>query len=168
MPLHLRSFDLSESLGSYRSVLLVSCPVCPPTSLASDNDSPLIEFFKHGIKTPAYENHLNEIRKSMEARGIRAGVFTSYLPCPTTCMWTSGQRNRLRKRAMHYDAALVMGCESAQRTVEEALEDTKCDVILGMRLVGLTNARLKFKFPLNIELDSPTRVNAHEHAGHAT
>ena len=167
MPLHLESLDISDGLKSYKSVLLVSCPVCPPTSLASDNDSPLIEFFKHGIKTPAYEEHLKELRKSMEAKGIRTGVFTSYLPCPTTCMWTAGQRYRLRKRAMNYDAALVMGCESAQRTVEETLKDTKCDAILGMRLVGLTNAKLKYKFPLTLKLDSPMRVDAHEYTGHA-
>ena len=167
MPLHLESLELSDRLKSYKSVLLVSCPVCPPASLASDNDSPLIEFFKHGIKTPAYEEHLKELRKSMEAEGIRTGVFTSYLPCPTTCMWTAGQRNRLRKRAMNYDAALVMGCESAQCTVEETLEGTKCNAILGMRLVGITNAKLKLKFPLNIKLDSSMRVDAHEYTGHA-
>jgi len=154
-------------LKSYKSVLLVSCPVCPPASLASDNDSTLIEFFKHGIKTPAYEEHLKELRKSMEAKGIRTGVFTSYLPCPTTCMWTAGQRNRLRKRAMNYDAALVMGCESAQCTVEETLKGTKCNAILGMRLVGITNAKMKLKFPLNIKLDGPMRVDAHEYTGHA-
>ena len=166
MPLHLESLDLSDSLKSYQSVLLVSCPVCPPASLASDDDSPLIEFFKHGIKTPAYEEHLKKLRDSMEARGIRTGVFTSYLPCPTTCMWTAGQRSRLRKRAMNYDAAIVMGCESAQCTVEETLEGTKCVAILGMQLVGITNAKLKLEFPLNIKLDSPIRVDAHEHAGH--
>jgi hypothetical protein len=166
MPLHLESLDLSDRLENYKSVLLVSCPVCPPTSVASDNDSPLVEFFKHGIKTPAYEEHLGELRKSMEAKGIRTGVFTSYLPCPTTCMWTTGQRKRLRKRAMNYDAAVVMGCESAQCTVEETLEGTKCDAILGMQLVGITNAKLKLEFPLNIKLDSPMRVDAYEHAGH--
>ena len=167
MPLHLESLDLSDRLKNYKSVLLVSCPVCPPASLASDDDSPLIEFFRHGIKTPAYEKHLDEIRKSMEDKGLRTGVFTSYLPCPTTCMWTAGQRNRLRKRAMDYEAALVMGCESAQSTVEETLEGTNCDAILGMQLVGITNARLKFEFPLNIKLDSPVRVHAHERVGHA-
>ena len=167
MPLHLESLDLSDNLKCYKSVLLVSCPVCPPASLACDNDSPLIEFFKHGIKTPAYEEHLKQLRKSMEASGIRTGVFTSYLPCPTTCMWTTGQRNRLRKRARNYDAALVMGCESAQCTVKQTLKGTNCDAILGMQLVGITNAKLKFEFPLIVKLDSPMRVGAHEHSGHA-
>ena len=162
MPLHLEPLDLLERLQSYRSVLIVSCPVCPPASLASDDDTPLIEFFKHGIKTPAYEKYLDELRDSLEREGIRTGVFTSYLPCPTTCLWTAGQRNRLLKRASKYDAALVMGCASAQCTVEDTLKETDCDAILGMRLAGIINARLKFEFPLNVMLDSTVLVGANE------
>jgi hypothetical protein len=60
-----------------------------------------------------------------------------------------------------------MGCESAQCTVEETLKSTECDATLGMRLVGITNAKLKLKFPLNIKLDSPMRVDAHEYTGNA-
>jgi len=164
MPLHLEPLDLSEKLQRYKSVLLVSCPVCPPASLAADNDSPFIEFLSHGIKTPAYENYLDSLRERLESKGIRTGEFTSYVPCPTTCMWSAGQRSRLLKKARNYDAALVMGCESAQCTVEETLRDTDCDVILGMRLVGITNAKLKFEFPLNFWLDSPMRVGANEQA----
>jgi hypothetical protein len=167
MPLHLKPLDLFERLKSYNSVLIVSCPVCPPASLASDNDTPLIQFFKHGIKTPAFEEYVDELKESLEREGIRTGVFTSYLPCPTTCMWTPGQRKRLLRRAREYDAALVMGCTSAQCTVEETLKDTDCDAILGMQLVGVTNARLKFEFPLNIMLDSPMRVAANEQREHS-
>ena len=162
MPLHLKPIDLFERLKSYGSVLIVSCPVCPPASLASDDGTPLIQFFKHGIKTPAYEEYLDELCESLEHEGIRTGVFTSYLPCPTTCTWTPGQRNRLLRRSKEYDAALVMGCSSAQCTVEETLRDTGCEAILGMQLVGVTNAKLKFEFPLNVMLDSPKRVAANE------
>ena len=166
MPLHLEPLDLLKRLQSYGSVLIVSCPVCPPASLASDNDAPLIEFFKHGIKTPAYEEMLDELRKSLKREGIRTGLFTSYLPCPTTCMWTAGQRNRLQKRARDYEAAVVMGCTSADSTVEETLKETECDVILGMRLAGIINARLKFGFPLKVMLDRPMLVGANEQAAH--
>ena len=167
MPLHLKPLAISERLKRYSSVLIVSCPVCPPASLASDKNTPLIQFFKHGIKTPAYEEYLDELKRSLEREGIRTGVFTSYLPCPTTCMWTPGQRNRLLRRASEYDAAVVMGCTSAQCTVEEALKETNCDAILGMQLVGVTNARLKFEFPLNVILDSPIRVAANEQREHS-
>jgi hypothetical protein len=164
MPLHLEPLDLLERLQSYSSVLIVSCPVCPPASLASDADTPLVEFFKHGIKTPVYEKYLDELRESLERAGTRTGVFTSYLPCPTTCMWTAGQRKRLLKRASEYDAALVMGCASAQRTVEETLKETDCDAILGMRLAGIINAELEFEFPFNVKLGNKMLVGANERA----
>ena len=162
MPLHLEPLDLSDRLQDHSSALIVTCPVCPPASLASDNDSPFIEFFKHGIKTPAFEDFLEEFSDTLEQHDIRAGRFTSYMPCPTTCLWTSGQRNRLLKRAQDYDAVLVMGCESARYTVEEALKDIDCDVILAMQLVGITNASLKFELPFTIRLGNLARVEANE------
>ena len=167
MPLHLEPLDLSDRLRDDSSALIVTCPVCPPASLASDNDSPFIEFFKHGIKTPAYENFVADLRETLERRNIKTGVFTSYMPCPTTCLWTSGQRNRLLKRARDYDAVLVMGCESARYTVEEALKDADCDVILAMQLVGITNASLKFEFPFTVRLGNLARVNANERTAQA-
>ena len=166
MPLHLEPLDLLERLQSYSSILIVSCPVCPPASLASDDGSPLVEFFKHGIKTPAYERHLDDLREALEREGIKTGVVTSYIPCPTTCMWTAGQRNRLLKRATDYDAALVMGCAPAQRTAEEALKETNCEAILGMQLARIINARLIFELPLNVMLDSTMLVGAKEHVQH--
>jgi hypothetical protein len=168
MPLHLEPLDLSGKLRNYKSVLIVSCPVCPPASVASDNDAPLIEFFKYGVKTPVYEDLLDDLREDLERNEIKTGVFTSYLPCAAACLWTAGQRHRLLKRARGFDAALVMGCESARCTVEEALKDTDCDVLLGMQLVGVTNAKLKFEFPLNARLDHPARVSANERVGHAS
>ncbi len=164
MPLHLQPLDLADKLQDYKSVLIVSCPVCPPASLASDNDSPFMEFFRHGVKTPAFENHVAELRESLGRNGIRTGVFTSYMPCPATCLWTSGQRKRLLKRARDYDAAVVMGCESARHTIEETLRDADCETLLAMQLVGITNAKVRFAFPLNVWLDAPTRVCANEQA----
>ena len=99
MPLHLEPIDLSEELKDYKSVLIVSCPVCPPASLASDNDSLFIEFFRHGIKTPVYKKYIDGLREALGHSGIGSGVFTSYVPCPTTCLWSAGQRARLLRRA---------------------------------------------------------------------
>ena len=163
MPLHLEPLDLYDKLHGYSSVLLVSCPVCPPVSLATDKKMPLMEFFKHGIKTPAYEEYLSEVRQQLEKDGIKTGVFTGYLPSAATCLWTAGQRKRLLKRAGNYDAALVMGCESARHTVKDTLKDTNCDIHLAMELVGITNANLKLEFPLKIRLDNLARIHANEH-----
>jgi hypothetical protein len=162
MPLHLEPVDVSAAIEGYKSVLIVSCPVCPPVSLATDRGSPFIEFFKHGIKTGAYEDHLRELRESLEQRGVKTGVFTSYLPCAATCLWTKGQRDRLLKHANDYDAALVMGCESARCTVEDTLKNTDCEVVLAMQLVGITNANLKFQFPFTVRLENLARVSANE------
>ena len=167
MPIRLEPQDGTADLQKFSSVLVVSCPVCPAVSLALHEEKPLFEFFKHGIKTPAYEAHLSRIREGLERDGIKTGVFTSHLPCAAACLWTSGQRNRLLKRATGYDAALVMGCESARYTVANTLKDTDCDVFLAMELVGITNAVLKFEFPLTVRLDNLDRVHANERAEHA-
>lgn len=165
MPLHLETLDVFNELEYFKSVLIVSCPVCPPVSLATENNSPLIEFFKSGIKTRAYEDCIQKGREALERCGIQTGVFTTYAPCPAMCLWTKGQRNRLLKRARNYDAALVMGCESARYTVERALKSTDCQVVLGMQLTGITNASVDFHFPLTITLENLARVKANEEVG---
>jgi hypothetical protein len=162
MPLHLEPLDLSNELEEYESVLIVSCPICPPVSIAAERQSPVIEFFKSGVKTRAYEDHLKEIRESLEKRGIRTSLLTFYVPSPMLCLWTAGQRKRLLKRASDFDAVLVMGCESARYTVEHALEGTDCKVLLAMQLVGITNATLKPRFPSTIAFEDLARVGANE------
>jgi hypothetical protein len=152
--------DCSADLENYKSVLIVSCPICPPVSLATERNSPLIQFFSRGIKTPAYEDYLEEIREPLEARGVRIGVFCTYTPCPAMCLWTEGQRGRLLKRARDYEAVLVMGCESARYTVERALDGTDCEVMLAMRMAGITNAAVKFRLPLTVDLKNVARVEA--------
>lgn len=154
MPLHLEPRSMSSELDGCRSVMIVSCPICPPVSLATDNDAPFKEVFRSGIKTPVYEEYIRKIRDELEQGGVETRVFTSYLPCATMCIWTKGQRNRLRRRAKACDAALVMGCESVKLIAEQALEGTGCKVVLGMDLVGITNARLSFRFPGTVNLDN--------------
>lgn len=162
MPLHLEPVDVSADLENFRSVLIVSCPVCPPVSLAIQRSSPFIAFFKSGLKTGAFEDYIKEIREPLEQRGVRTGVFSMYTPCPTMCMWTKGQRGRLLKRAKDYEAVLVLGCDSAKYTAQQALKNTDCQVILGMRMTGLTNAIVKFQFPFTVSLEEKTRLNEGE------
>jgi len=158
----MQPLDVTDELKSYKSILIVSCPICAPVSLAAERSSPFIEFFKSGIKTPAYEDSLREIREPLEQRGVRTDVFTAYAPCPAMCLWTKGQRNRLLKRAGNFEAALVMGCESARHTVEQVLKDTDCETVLAMRLTGITNATVKFRFPLTVSLEDLAQVSANE------
>ena len=158
MPLHLVPEDVSADLMGFDSVLIVSCPVCPPVSLAMQKNAPLIEFFKKGLKTGAFEDYMKEIREPLERRGVHTDVFSMYTPLPTMCLWTDGQRRRLLKRAKDYEAVVVLGCDSAGYTVQQTLEHTDCHVIQAMRTTGLTNATVKFRFPLTLSLHDKTRV----------
>jgi hypothetical protein len=78
------------------------------------------------------------------------------------CLWTKGQRHRLRKRAKEHDVVLVLGCASATRTAKEALEDTDCRVMQAMRVDGLTNAKLRYRFPMTLGLEEAVRVDEDE------
>lgn len=158
MPINLQPIDVSEDLENVNSVLIVSCPVCPPISLAMQTDSPLVNVFRSGFKTGAFEDYIQAIRDPLEQRGVRTGVFTMRVPLPTMCLWTKGQRHRLLKRAKNYEAVLVLGCNSAAYTAQQALETTDCRVIQGMQMVGITNATVGYQFPMTFELREKSRV----------
>ena len=158
MPISLKPTDISNDLEKVSSVLVVTCPVCPCFSLAMQKDSPWIEFFKHGLKTGALEDHIKEIRDPLEERGIQTGAFTMRLPLPMMCLWTKGQRKRLLKRAKDFNAVVVLGCDSAAFTAQQVLKNTDCRVITGMRTVGITNATVTHRIPLTFELEDKTRV----------
>jgi hypothetical protein len=160
MPLHLEPLEVSEVLQDVHSVLIVPCPICPPVSLATDNDSRFLDIFRAGFKTPAFEDYVRQLRDDLEQRGIRTAVFSSRLPCPAMCLWTKMQRNRLARRASDFEAVLVLGCESGRVTATQALEGRDCLVVLGMGMRGITNATVAFPSPARIEFRNVTRVQA--------
>jgi hypothetical protein len=160
MPLHMEPMDVSEELAATDSVLIVSCPICPPISLAMQRNSPFLEVLKSGLNTGAFEDYIRSIRQPLEARGVATGVYRTYAPCPTMCLWTEGQRNRFRRRAREYETVLVLGCNTARYTVQNALRDTDCRVVQAMRTIGMTNAALKFEFPMTIKLENKVRIGA--------
>ena len=158
MPLHLEPLDVTGDLENVNSVLIVSCPVCPPVSLAIQKGSPFIELFRSGLKTGAFEDYIEEIREPLEQRGLRTGVFSIYAPLPAMCLWTKAQRRRLLQRAKDFEAVMVLGCDSATYTVQKALKDTECQVIQAMRMTGITNAIVRFQFPMTVKLEENVRV----------
>jgi hypothetical protein len=153
MPIHLEPRDVTADLEGFSSVLIVSCPICPPVCVSMQKKRPFIEFFKHGLKTQAFEDYITSIREPLEQRGIRTGVFAMRVPIPTMCLWTEGQRNRLLRRAKDYDAVLVLGCDSATYTAKDTLKETGCQVFQAMRVETISNAIAKFRFPLTVEFD---------------
>ena len=165
MPLNLAPQVVSTDLENVDSVLFVSCPVCPPVSLAMAQGSPLFDFFRSGLKTPAFEAYIEELREPLEQRGVRTGVFSVYRPLPMMCLWTGGQRKRLLERARGYEVVVVLGCDSAAYTTRRALEETDCRVVQGMRIVGITNARVEFHGPGTVVLADKARVQGIQQAG---
>jgi hypothetical protein len=162
MSLYMKPLDVSEPLEKFNSVLIVSCPICPAISVAMDEKKPFIELFKHGLKTKVFEDYVKSIREPLEQRGIRTEVITMRVPNPLMCLWTEGQRNRLRARAKDYEAVLVLGCSSATATAQDALKGLECNIIQGMRKTGVVSATTKFRFPGTVEFDMkpmPKKLN---------
>ncbi|MDJ0759841.1 MAG: hypothetical protein QNJ19_10605 [Woeseiaceae bacterium] len=150
MPVNLTPRDVSAHVEGFDSVLIASCPVCPPMCLAMQKNEAFIEFFKHGIKTSAFEDHIQTIRDSLSERGVRTGVFSIHTPTPMMCLWTTRQRARLLKRAKDYDAVLILACDSGTESAKDALKGTDCQIIQGMDMDGVINATTSIRFPLTI------------------
>lgn len=153
MPIFLEPRETIEELERFESVLIVSCPVCPPMCLSIQQKRPFIELFKHGLKTDAFEAYIKSIQNALEEHGVRTDAFTMRLPVPMMCLWTGAQRQRLLRRAKDFEAVLVLGCDSATYTAVDALRDAGCDVFQGMTVKTITNATATFRFPGTVELE---------------
>ncbi len=153
MPVNLTPRDVSADLAGFDSVLIASCPVCPPMCLAMQKEEPFIEFFKHGIKTSAFEDHIQSICDSLEGKGVRTGVFSIHTPTPMMCLWTKGQRERLLKRAGDYEAVLILACDSGTESAKDALKDTGCQVFQALDMDGVINATTSIHFPLTVVME---------------
>ena len=165
MPVNLTPRDVSADLAGFDSVLIASCPVCPPMCLAMQKEEPFIEFFKHGIKTKAFEDHIQAIRDSLTQRGVRTGVYSIHTPTPMMCLWTKGQRARLLKRASDYEAVLILACDSGTESAKDALKETDCQVIQALDMDGVINATTSIHFPLTVVMERHDESNS---AGQAT
>ena len=159
MPVNLTPRDVSADLAGFDSVLIASCPVCPPMCLAMQKEEPFIEFFKHGIKTSAFEDHIQSIRDSLEESGVRTGVFSIHTPTPMMCLWTKGQRERLLKRAGDYEAVLILACDSGTESAKDALKDTDCQVFQALDMDGVINATTSIHFPLTVVMERHDESN---------
>ena len=161
MPVNLTPRDVSSDLEGFNSVLIASCPVCPPMCLAMQKKRPFIEFFKHGTKTAAFEEYIQSIRDSLTQRGVRTDVFSIHAPTPMMCLWTKRQRARLRKRAEDHEAVLILACDSGTESAKDALKDMDCQVIQSLDMNGVINATTSIHFPLTVVMErrnDPGRV----------
>ena len=84
---------------------------------------------------------------------IRTGVFKSRLIHQfVLCMWTSGRRKKLLKRAKDYEGIIVLGCEAAVQTVRDSLRSTTCTVVPGLESEGVMSIQPSFHLPCNLSL----------------
>ena len=165
MPVNLTPRDVSSDLEGFNSVLIASCPVCPPMCLSMQKKEPFIQFFKHGTKTAAFEEYIQSIRDSLTQRSVRTDVFSIHAPTPMMCLWTNRQRERLRKRAKDYEAVLILACDSGTESAKDALKDTNCQVIQSLDMDGVINATTSIHFPLTVVMERHTEPR---HDGQAT
>lgn len=153
MPIFLEPRDAINYLKDFESVLIVSCPICPPMCVSIQQKKPFLEPFKHGLKTQAFEGYIASIQDALEKYGVRTDAFTMRFPVPMMCLWTGRQRARLLKRARDFGGVLVLGCDSATYTAVDALRETECRVFQGMQVKTITNATLSLRSPATITLD---------------
>lgn len=154
MPFYLKELDILPRVAGLQSVLIVPCRFCPAASLAVKEKKPYIELFRHFLSTPAYESFIQTQKRRLTDAGIKTAVFDSKLPYYfVTCMWTSGRRKKLAKRAAEFEGAVVLGCDAAVETVHNSIKSTTCRVIQGMDNEGIMNVLPTVNFPFNISLE---------------
>ena len=153
MPFHLNDRDFSADLNGAGSVLIVPCRFCPAASLAVRETKPYIQLFSNFLRTPSYESHIQGLRARLEGEGTRTEVFDSKLPHQfVVCMWTSGRRKDLARRAAGYDAVIVLGCDAAVDTVRSCVP-SDCRVLPAMEVDGIMSAIPSFRLPFDISLE---------------
>jgi hypothetical protein len=151
MPIHFEDLDVVSEVEGLDSVLIVPCNMCAAVTVAVREEKPYIELFRSFLKSPPFDRYLTVLRSRLKEKGVKADVFKCNIPHQWfLCMCSSGRHKKLRKLAKQYDAAVIMGCESAVHTVSEAVKGTGVRVIPGMEVAGVINAKPKVHLPANI------------------
>lgn len=154
MPIHLTDLDLAPETKGLRSALIIPCYMCPAVSVATRENRPFLQFMSHLLKSPPFEQHINEIQSALSAKGVETSVFKSrFVHQWFLCIWTAGRRRKLMRQLKDYDAAIILGCDSATETVREVIGGHDCKVIQGMEVVGFMNAKIRFHWPCNISFE---------------
>ena len=154
MPIHLNDLDVATETEGLRSVLIIPCYMCPAVTVATREKKPFIQFTSNFLKSPPFEKYIKGLQSALSERGIETKVFEShFIHQWFLCMWTSGRRRKLMRQLDNYEAAIVLGCDSATETVRELVGPNDCKVIQGMEVVGFMNAKMKFSLPCNISFE---------------
>lgn len=154
MPIHLNDLDLDSEVAGLSSALIVPCNLCPAVTVAVREKKPFLQFFRNFLKSAPFEKYIRALQTRLKRKGVSTNVFKSNIPHQWfLCMWTSGRRKKLQKQAKHYEAVIVLGCDSATETVCDSVKSTGCKVIEGMEVAGIMNAKLRIHLPCNMSFE---------------
>ena len=148
MPIHLDDLDVISEVEGLNSALIVPCNLCPGVTISVRENQPFMRLTRSLLRSAPFEDYMESLRSRLEESGIKTEIFRSFLYHQWfLCMWTNGRRKQLEKAALGYDAVIVLGCDSATETVRQVVESMDCRVVEGMRVVGIMNAKMRFRFP---------------------
>ncbi len=153
MPIHFEDLDVVSEVSGLKSALIVPCNMCPAVTVAVREEKPFIQLFRSFLKSAPFEQYINGLQTRLKERGVHTELFKSNIPHQWfMCMWTKGQRKKLKDYVKKYEAVIVLGCDSATETVRD-VTNSNCKVIEGMKVTGIMNAQLRFHFPCNITFE---------------
>jgi len=148
MPIHLEDLDVVSQAEGLSSALIVPCNLCPAVTVAVDRKQPFMKLYKSWLKSAPFDQYIKTLQARLAEKGVTTKVFKNRLYHQWfMCMWTERRRKKLEKQAKQYDAVIVLGCDTANETVHEAVGPTGVRVIEGMEVAGLMNARLSLRLP---------------------
>ena len=151
MPIHLEDLDVVAESTGVSSALIVPCNLCPAVTVAANEKQPFMKLYKSWLKSAPFEEYIKGLQSRLSDTGVKTKVFRSTIYHHWfMCMWTDRRRKKLQKAAKDHDAVIVLGCDTANETVREAVASTGAKVIEGMRVGGLMNAKMSFRLPGNV------------------
>ena len=107
-----------------------------------------MNLFRSWLKSAPFERYIKDLRSRLHEKGVTTKVFKSPIYHQWfLCMWTGGRRKKLERQARHHEALIVLGCDTANETVRDAVKSTGARVIEGMHVAGLINAKLSIQLP---------------------
>jgi hypothetical protein len=145
--------------------------MCPAVTVAVDQEQPFLRLFRSWVKSAPFDQYIKDLQSRLGENGVRTEVFKSPIYHQWfLCMWTRGRRKKLQKRARGHDAVIVLGCDTANETVRDAVRPTGARVIEGMEFAGLMNAKLRFRLPGHVSFEECKiiPISRHEEHEHVT
>ena len=159
MPIHLNDLEVISKVKGLNTALIVACNMCAGASISMRENKPFIQFFKSFLKSPPLERYLERLQSQFAEKGVKTKNFKSgIIQQFFLCLWTSRQRKKLHEFAKQYDAVIVLGCDSALKTVLDSVKGSDCIVIKGMEVAGVMNTKTKFHFPCDISFEDSKTV----------